>query len=123
MSLQTEAREDELFAELAITDWDIVLLSETWRGAKEEVWKTSEGHLFIGSGGTLGRRGVAVIIHRRLATGFKAFHAVNERLCAVDIDIKGTKCRFISAYMPHLDYDDIFVEAIYKELDYFARRR
>ena len=54
MSLQTETNEDELFAELAITDWNIVLLSETWGGAKEEVWKTSEGHLFIGSGGTLG---------------------------------------------------------------------
>ena len=81
MSLQTTAREDELFTELEFdhAEWDIVLPTETWREKKEEVWKNVVGHLFLGAGGMLGQIGVAIILHRRLAARFKAFHAVSER--------------------------------------------
>ena len=61
MSLQTRDREDELFADLEMTDWQVVLLNETWREKREEVWKTDSGYLFLGSGGTPGQRGVAII--------------------------------------------------------------
>jgi exonuclease III len=119
MSLQTPAREEELFAELELenAEWDIVLLNETWRAKKDEVWKTAGGHLFLGAGGTIGQRGVAIILHRRLASRFKAFHAISERLCAVDVDIEGARCRFICVYMPHGDYDDIFVDVVYNQLE------
>ena len=125
MSLQATAREDELFTELELdhAEWDVVLLNETWREKKEEVWKNAAGHLFLGAGGMLGQRGVAIIMHRRLEARFKAFHAVSERLCAADVDIEGAKCRFISVYVPHDDYDDEVVEALYKELEKLCERK
>ena len=60
---------------------------------------------------------MAIILHRRLAVRFKGFHAIIERLCAADVDIEGAKCRFICVYMPHGKYDDVFVEAVYKQME------
>ena len=85
MSLQMEQRLDELMAELDTTEWNAVLLNETWREKKEELWSTPSGHLFCGAGGTIGERGVGIILHKNIARGFRAFHAMTERLCAVDV--------------------------------------
>ena len=70
-SILNKDREKELLEELAIQDWDVVCLNETWRKDKEELWKSNQGHLFLGSGWKIGRRGVAVIIHKRHAKGLK----------------------------------------------------
>ena len=88
MSIMTEVREQLLFAELESVHWDIVILNETWRESKSEIW-TSSGHLFLGAGGLPGSCGVAVLLHNRLARGFKSFHRISERLCAVDVDVLG----------------------------------
>eukprot|EP00973_Karenia_brevis_P041125 5690450-Karenia_brevis.AAC.1 len=74
------------------------------------MWETSDGHLFCGSGGSIGQRGVAILIHNSLARGVKAFHAINDRLCAVDLNVAGVKYRFICAYMPHTGQADAAVE-------------
>lgn len=121
-SIQNEDRENELFAEAELLQWDLMMLSETWRKTKEEVWRSSAGHLFLGAGCPDGRRGVAIVVHARHAKGFRAFHAVNERVCAVDIDVQGIKLRIISVYMPDCSYDDAVVEATYAQLDALCRR-
>ena len=115
-SLQTPDRERELFAELRVITWDVLFLNETWRESKEEIWKSEDGHLFMGAGGTIGERGVAIILNHRLTKGFKAFHAVSERVCAVDVSVFGCKLRLISAYMPHQGYNDDAVENTYSVL-------
>ena len=116
-SLQTDAREDELLEELECFDWDVVLLNETWRSQKQERWTTKEGHMFCGSGGTEGSRGVAVMLNRRWTKGFKAVHNISDRICAVDVKIHGQVVRFISAYFPHGGYADEEVEAMYSNMD------
>ena len=108
---------DELMAELDTTEWNAVLLNETWREKKEELWSTPSGHLFCGAGGTVGERGVGIILHKNIARGFRSFHAVSERLCAVDVDIDGVKARLICVYMPHSNYDNIFIEEVYIQLE------
>ena len=65
---------------------------------------------------------VAIILHKSLTPGLKAFHAVNGRLCFVDFDIGCAKFRFIFVYMPHMDYDDAYVKAIYKQLDEVCKK-
>ena len=67
--IQTEHRLDELIAELELFEWDVVLSTETWRADKEEVMVLASGHLLIASGGTVGERGVAAIIHNRWKGG------------------------------------------------------
>ena len=72
--------------------------------------------MFLGSGWGNGRRGVAVIIHKRHAKGFKAFHAISERVCAADVDIHGLRLRVISGYLPDGSYNDESVEATCEEI-------
>ena len=61
-------------------------------------------------------------MNKELSRGFRTFHAVSERVCAVDVDITGVKCRFICVYMPHSKYDDIFVEEVYSEVDRLCKQ-
>ena len=78
-SIYSDAREAELLETLDDNDWDILLLKETWRTSKEEVWTTARGHLFMGAGWEGGRKGVAILLHKRHAKTFKGFLAMSER--------------------------------------------
>ena len=115
MSIQGENRLTELMEELRSTERTVAMLTETWLECKEEIWKTNDGHMFMGSGGQKGTRGVTIILHRRLVAGWKAFHAIDERVCAVDLDFNGVRFRW--AYMPHGGYGDDAVESVYARLD------
>lgn len=112
-SLQTNERESELFEELECFEWDIILLNETWRSMKQEKWSSEDGHVFCGSGGTEGGRGVAILLNKRWSKSCKAVHCVSDRVCAVDVNFGGRVVRFISAYFPHAGYEDHEVEAVY----------
>ena len=115
MSLMTEEREQLLLEELQTIEWDIILLNETWRPAKEEIWSTS-GHLFLGAGGTAHKSGVAIILNRRWVRSFKAFKRHSERLCSLDLNIQGRRIRFVVPYMPTAWHDDELVEEMYDNL-------
>ena len=120
-SIQSDTREMKLIEELAMADWDLIALSETWRTSTEEIWRTSTGHLFLGASCTSGRRGVAILILQNHVKGFKAFQAVNERICSVDINLGGFKFRFISLYMPDNSYDDDAVKDTYVHLSQLCK--
>ena len=94
-----------------------MLLSETWRPDRQERWFTNEGHMFCGSSGTEGRKRVAILVHSRWTKAVKAFHAVGDRICAIDVKIAGYGLRFISVYFPHAGYADEDVEGLYAQLD------
>jgi exonuclease III len=109
-------RLDELVLEVADFQWDIILLTETWRKMEEEVFELSSEqgrHLFIGAGGKAGERGVACLVHCRWKGGFYGHEVVSERLLSVDINIKGTPLRFVVPYMPHGGYADCHVDHMY----------
>ena len=116
-SLQSNDREQELFEELRTFSWDVLLLSETWREKAQERWRSEDGHMFCGAGGKKGEQGTGVILHRRWVKGFRAFHAISERVCAIDVDMEGRRMRFIAVYMPHANYDDADVEGVYLQLN------
>ena len=115
-SLQTEARTDELIEELQVLEWDVVFLNETWREEAQERWRTTEGHMFFGSGGKKGEKGTGLVLHRRWTHGFRKFRAISERICCVDVNIAGQRFRFISVYMPHAGCDDTEVDSVYTHL-------
>jgi hypothetical protein len=114
-SIMTDTREEQLFEELTLIDWDVLLLNETWRSCKEEIWQKS-GHLFLGAGGTAHKSGVAILVHKRWAHGFKGFRRVSERLCALDLNITGRRFRFVVPYMPTSWHDDSLVDDMYYEM-------
>lgn len=89
----TEHREDQSFAEARDEDWQAIFVNETWRESKEELWRhTEQGHVFLGAGGMSGERGVAIILHKTVASGVKYFRAVSERLAVADVNVSKAKC-------------------------------
>ena len=52
--------------ELDAFEFDLLLLSETWRGEKEEHFTTVGGHKIFLSGGSPGRRGVGICIAKKV---------------------------------------------------------
>ena len=62
---------EELLHDLRETEWDVVLISETWREEHEECIVLSAGHVWFGCGGQKKRggagykHGVGILIHRR----------------------------------------------------------
>lgn len=113
--LKTEKRVYELLEELEGTEWDAILLSETWRPEGEEIWTTAGGHLFMGSGFSEERRGVGILLHARWnhKRHFQNFIAINERVCYADVSCGKAVLRLVSVYMPDSTYSDKQVELIY----------
>eukprot|EP00973_Karenia_brevis_P054422 7562530-Karenia_brevis.AAC.1 len=115
-SLQSDERLEELLAELEMTQWDVVLLNETWRGANEEFDTLESGHLWLGSGGTAGKHGVGILLHRRWSHQVKSWHASSTRLGVLELDLGRLKLTLVVTYMPHAGKSDAEVEKVYSSM-------
>ena len=49
-SIHSSERIEELVCELEGYRWDAMLMSETWRPDKSEIWETHQKHTFMGAG-------------------------------------------------------------------------
>lgn len=122
-SVQAEDRMKEFHAEVTeLTNWDIIFINETWRGTKEEQFQSSDGHLYLLAGGTPGRNGVGIVVHRRWVASVDTFRPVHPRLCFSDVQINGVKLRLASVYMPHARYEDSEVDQIYEMITAMKRQ-
>ena len=65
-SIQAKERFEDCMVELDTFEFDLLLLSETWRGDREEHFTTTGGHKVFLSGGSPGRRGVGICISKKL---------------------------------------------------------
>lgn len=115
-SLKSDDRLAELLYEVSDTHWDILMINETWREEAQEYFKTAGGHIFAGSGGCAGKRGVAIVVHRRHASSITNFRAINERLCFISLRINQVRFRFVTAYFPHSGYVGSEVQKVYTAL-------
>ena len=64
-SIRSDNKFQDFIAELENCDFDIVLVSKTWRDKREEVIVTEAGHKVFLSGGSC-RNGVGICVSRRL---------------------------------------------------------
>ena len=115
-SLFASDRLDTLTAELDMCTWDVVLLTETWRSEREDIFTLPSGHLFVGSGGATGERGVASIIHKRWSDGIRKINCVSERLIVFELDILHVQFTVMVPYFPHSGYSDTEVEPLYEQM-------
>ena len=44
--MNSSDRIEEMTKEVEDYSWDAILISETWRSAKVEIWETHRGHIF-----------------------------------------------------------------------------
>ena len=122
-SLDASHRLDLLINELRDKPWDLIVIVETWREHSEELWKTSEGHMFCGAGGCKGKRGVAFLLHKRW--GFDSliedsFARATERIATLDLEVHGKRIRVVAAYLPHSGYSDSFVQDTYDIVEHLV---
>jgi len=112
--LKTDDRIQELLTELkTIQNWDIIILSETWRIDAFEMFATNEGHLFANAGCEAGRRGVGFLINRRWVKWIKSFEPVNERVASITLKKHKIKIKVVGVYFPHCGYSDDAVQQVY----------
>ena len=107
-SLQA-AKEDDLISEMRGFPWRAIGIAETWRGLGREEYVREDGHLFLGSGGTEGRCGVACLIHAAWKDKVVDWEPVSERLLRVDFSFNDVRMRLVVVYMPTANHsvDDV----------------
>ena len=105
---------ERLLIELGSLHWDIIVFTETWMEASQEIFVTKHGHVWHGSGGIKGKRGVGFLLHKRWAeTSKPLFIAISPRLASLTIDIASISLCIIGVYMPHSGMCDSEVDAVY----------
>ena len=64
-SMHSSERIEEMVCELEGYRWDAILLSETWRQDKSEIWETHHKHIFMGSGKYDNKHGVGIMLNKK----------------------------------------------------------
>ena len=102
--------------ELGDRRWDLLVFTETWRAGRVEVWRTEQGHTWLGSGGVDRQRGVGFLLHSRWH--HLRFKPLSERVGVIDVRLrKGLVLRAIGVYMPHSAQPDEDVDKVYGTLE------
>ena len=110
------ARVERLLKEIGDRRWDLIVLTETWRAERVEVWRTDDGHTWLGSGGTKRQRGVGFLLHARWK--HSRFKPLSERIGVIDVKLTcKTVVRVIGIYMPHGAKPDEDVEQVYSLIE------
>ena len=115
-SLQSDERLEELLIEVDQVEWDVVLVSETWREEVEEYDTLESKHIWFGSGGTRGKHGVGILVHKRWSNHVRGWRAINTRIGVLDIDVGPWKLSVFVVYMPHGGKSDICLEEVYSTI-------
>ena len=82
-ALTTDEKMEELLAELEGVEWDAVTINETWRTSKEEIECLKSKHVWYGSGGSAGKHGVGLLLHKKWAGQVERFDAISPRLAVL----------------------------------------
>ena len=120
-SLGSSERLEEMICELQRVEWDVILISETWRQSKE-IWETQEGHIMVESGQFINKHGVAILLNKRWKNQVKWVQCESERVVAMSISVNKQPIVLMSVYMPHSGYADHHVEKVHKTITKMIER-
>ena len=113
---------EEMICELQRVEWDVILISETWRQSKE-IWETQEGHIMVESGQFINKHGVAILLNKRWKNQVKWVQCESERVVAMSISANKQPIVLMSVYMPHSGYADHHVEKVHKPITKMIERK
>jgi endonuclease/exonuclease/phosphatase family metal-dependent hydrolase len=112
--LTNDDRLEELERELKLVkEWDVMVLTETWRKPKNEYFETIDGNIFMNCGCDAARRGVGFLVHRKWSSFIQEFVPLNERVSYLRLKVGRKTFVVIGAYFPHTGYPDHDVEEMY----------
>ena len=105
--LNSGNRFDELQEELEGCKWDAVLLCETWRQEKEQIWESTCGHIcshtYVGAGGVAQKHGVGILLINRWKRKIIQTMYVNGTMITTTIKCDQRKIELTSVYFPTRD--------------------
>eukprot|EP00973_Karenia_brevis_P077585 10781249-Karenia_brevis.AAC.1 len=104
------------------TQWDAIFFNETWREYKSESDTLHNNCMWFGSGGTSGKHGVGILLHRSWGKFVQSWRAVSERLGVLEINARSLRLSLLVVYMPHSGYQDDVVQDLYDQLSQEIRR-
>ena len=64
-SMNSSERIEEMIQELEGYRWDAVLLNETWRPAKSEIWETHQKPIYMGAGKYENKHGEEILLNKK----------------------------------------------------------
>ena len=82
-SLCSSDRVAELAREVCDCRWDALLISESWRTGKAELWMTLQGHMYMGAGRFPNKHGVRKLLNRRWNNKTNWTDYISERAIAL----------------------------------------
>ena len=82
-SLCSSDRVAELAREVCDCRWDALLISESWRTGKAELWMTLQGHMYMGAGRFQNEHGVRKLLKRRWNKKTNWTDCISERAIAL----------------------------------------
>ena len=84
-SIHSSERIEEMVCELEGYRWDAILMSETWRPDKSEIWETHQKHMFMGAGKYDNKYGVGIMLNRKWRQQIIDTEHINERAITATI--------------------------------------
>ena len=109
-SMDSSERIEGMIRELEGYRWDAVLLNETWRPAKSEMWETHQRHIFTGSGKYENKHRVGILLNKKWRKRIKDTGYINERAITTQITVNHHRIKLMSEYFLHSEYAEHHVE-------------
>ena len=115
--MHSSARIEEMICELEGYRGDALLLCETWRHDKAEIWETHHNHIFMGAGKYDNKHSVGILlckkwIQRIIDTGY-----INERAISTTVVVNRQRIKLMSVYFTHSGNADHHIENMYKTIE------
>ena len=96
-SRHSSERIEEMVCEFEGYRWDAILLSETWRQGKSEVWETHHKHMFMGAGKYDNKHGVGIMLNKKWRQRNVDTEYINERAITATIVVNRQRIKLMSA--------------------------
>ena len=95
-SMHSSERVEEMVCELDGYRWDALLLCETWRRDKEEIWKTHHKHIFTGAGKYDNNHGGGILLNKKWKQRIIDIEYINERTISTTILVNRQRIKLMS---------------------------
>ena len=99
--------------------WDALLLCETWRHDKEEIWETHHKHIFMGAGKYDNKHGVGILLNKKEVEAKNYWHWIHQRTCHLHplSWVNRQRIKLMSVYFTHSGYADHHIEKMYRTIE------
>ena len=89
--------------------WEAILLCETWKSAKEEIWESHCGHIYMSAGGFDSKHGVGLLFNKRWKWKIQWTESVSERMIVTALKHQQRRVVLTSVHFPHTGYEEIHI--------------